>query len=119
MAVEELKAVEALQWAPSGRGLEGVLAEPLYFLTEIGGRPSGYGWGPGWSITFYTVHGDITLQPRDWLVRLSNGAVALEKERPLGAKPFDLAERKARIEAEWARLEAQDREDDEQYWGRD
>jgi len=123
MAVEDLTAVEALQWAPSGNGLEGVIAEPIYFLAGLDGKTKGYGWGPGWSIDFYSDHGDISVRPRDWLVRLSNGSVVVEKERPEGAKLFDFAEKKALIEQHkllGAAIQAEeDSAAEDEYWGRD
>jgi len=98
MAVENLTAVEALQWAPSGRGLDGIVSEPVLFLAGLDGKTRGYGYGPGWNIVFYSEQGDISLEPRDWLVRLSNGLVVVEKERPEGAKLFDFERKKALIE---------------------
>jgi len=123
MAVEELKAVEALQWAPSGNGLEGVIAEPIYFLAGLDGKTKGYGWGPGWSVIFYQDQGDISVEPRDWLVRLSNGLVVVEKEYPAGAKLFDFDKKKALIEQHRlfsAAIQAEEEAAaEERYWSED
>lgn len=122
MAIQDLTAVEALQWAPSGRGFDGIVSEPSYFLAGVDGKTRGYGYGPGWSIIFSSEQGDISLEPRDWLVRLSDGSVVVEKERPQGAKLFSVEEKKTLIEQHKLLLASIQAEDDaaaeERYWGR-
>ncbi len=85
MAVEELEAVEAYEWCPSGNPLDVQPGTAVAFIAGESGRSQGYGYGDGWSILFGSSQGDISLSPGDWLVRLSNGVIAVEQERPEGA----------------------------------
>lgn len=97
MAIEDLRPLEALQWAPSGNGLDGVPGEAMAFLATAEGKTHGYGYGPGWAMDFGSQQGQIRVLPTQWLVRLSDGTVVVEDERPEGATLFDLEGRLEKI----------------------
>lgn len=99
MTVEDLVPVETLQWAPSGNGLEGKPGEVMYFLASEDGTTRGYGYGPRWSIVFYSEQGEIKLEAGQWLIRLSSGLVVVEDERPADVALFDVDRRREEIRA--------------------
>lgn len=86
MALEELRAVEAYQWCPSGNPLEVRPGVASVFIAGAEGPPQGYGYGDGWSILFGSSQGEIPLEPESWIVRLSNGVISVEQEAPGGAE---------------------------------
>jgi len=93
MAIEDLKPLEAIQWAPSGNGLDGRPGEVMAFLATDEGRTHGYGYGPGWAMDFGSQQGQIRVLPTQWIVRLSNGVLVVEDERPEDAHVFDAEQR--------------------------
>lgn len=97
MAVQELQAVEAHQWCPSGSVLDGIPGEICAFLAEDDGRSWGYAGGPGATMGFGSASGDIFLLPGQWIVRLSDGSVVVEDEKPRSAARFDLKAKRAKL----------------------
>lgn len=103
MAIEDLKPLEALQWAPSGNGLDGRPGEVLTFLASNDGTTHGYGYGPGNSIDFGSEQGDVRVRPTQWIVRLVNENLSreffvVEDERPAAARIFDPEQRRQEFE---------------------
>lgn len=94
MALLELEPIEALQWGTVGGFFMDVIPQEVcLFLSTAEGKTFGYGYGPGASMIFGSEQGDVKLEIGQWLVRLSDGSVVVEDERPEGAELFDTQKR--------------------------
>lgn len=89
MVVEQLTAVETLQWGATGNPLEVIPGEVCLFLADEDGLTYGYGYGDGWSMIFGSAQGEIVLEVGQWVTKLSNGSVIVEDEQPQGVPLFD------------------------------
>lgn len=80
--------MKAVQWCPSGNPLDGVPSEIVRLLAREDGYTYGYGYGPGWSMMFGSEQGDITVLPRQWVIRHEHGSieVAWESPYPVGSE---------------------------------
>lgn len=76
-------SVQAVQWCPDGQPLNGRPGQVMRLLAE-GGKTFGYGYGPGWSMMFGTAHGDITVQPGQWVIRHHDGTITVQNDPPEG-----------------------------------
>lgn len=114
MAIEDLRPIEALQWAPSGNGLDGKPGEVLIFLASNDGTTHGYGYGQGNSIDFGSEQGPINVKPAQWIVRLVNEnlsmeLIVVEDERPEEARVFDPVQRREEFDLlKWMESTAKD-----------
>lgn len=79
---EDVKPISAIQWAPSGNFLEGNPVEVLRFVST-GGVHRGFGGGPGFSMIFGTADGDISVNPKQWIVKYNDGSIKVEDSNPL------------------------------------
>jgi hypothetical protein len=59
-----------------------VPSEVMRLLATPEGKTFGYGYGPGWSLMFGSEHGDIQVEPGEWVVRHSNGAITVQAVAP-------------------------------------
>lgn len=73
---------QAVQWAPSGEALSGVPSEVMRLLASPEGKTFGYGYGPGWTMMFGSQHGDVAVNPGQWVVKDEDGSVTVVDAYP-------------------------------------
>lgn len=77
-----LDGFEAVQWAPSGNPLDGVPGAVVALLADDVGHTFGYGYGKGSTMVFGSAHGDVEVQPGQWVVRGSDGSIYVSDRLP-------------------------------------
>lgn len=62
--------------------MEIVPSEIMRLLATAEGKTFGYGYGPGWSIVFGSEHGDVKVEPGQWVIRHDDGSISVQDAAP-------------------------------------
>ncbi|MDF2990259.1 MAG: hypothetical protein K0S37_773 [Microbacterium sp.] len=91
-----------------------VPSEVTRLLATADGKTFGYGWGPGSSIIFGSEHGDIQVEPGQWVVRADDGMITVQDEEPVDRERERELERREEARRRGAR--AWERSVDDAIW---
>lgn len=77
--------MKAVQWAPSGNAFDGIPSEVVRLLATDDGKTFGYGYGEGRAMVFRHERGEVSVLPRQWVIRHDDGTVTVSDADPTSA----------------------------------
>lgn len=80
--ITAVDVVATAQWGSSEDPRSGIPSIITRLLASPDGKTRGYGHGDGWSTVFGTEHGDLPVQPGQWVNKHADGTFSATDNRP-------------------------------------